>query len=227
MKLTKDTLQLLKNFASINSNLIFEKGNTIYTNSPHMTLIASAQVEETFDVPSDGFGIYNLNEFLTTLTLFNEPELEFQDKSVIVKEGKTSIKYLPVEDVSILSIKTKDKRKDIKVPPANVEFSISQAEVVAFNKAASILGTTDVSFVGDGKNIKIVVHNKKNLSSNKYEHVVGETSDRFSFNVLLDNLKMLPLDYDVALCNGMGKFEAVDRKLSYIFAIEKDSTFAR
>jgi hypothetical protein len=61
MKLSKDTLDVLKNFASINSGMEFKKGNTIRTMSSGKTVLAKASLKDEF--PQD-FCVYDLNQFL-------------------------------------------------------------------------------------------------------------------------------------------------------------------
>ena len=66
MKLSEHTQSVLKNFATINQNLVIKKGKTLMTMSAMKNIIAKAEVEEEFtqDVP-----IYNLNEFLASILL--------------------------------------------------------------------------------------------------------------------------------------------------------------
>ena len=91
MKLSKDTLTLFKNFSTINSNLSLKPGQGITTISAHRNIMAEAHIAESIPVE---FGIYDLNEFLGAMSLFESPDLEFTDKYVTIKEGKNGIRYL-------------------------------------------------------------------------------------------------------------------------------------
>ena len=61
MELSNFTMQVLKNFASINSNIVIHPGNTIMTVAEAKNILVSATVEETFH---QEMGVYDLAEFL-------------------------------------------------------------------------------------------------------------------------------------------------------------------
>ena len=67
MKLSKETLSVLKNFATINGNILIKSGDRLSTISAQKNVMASVSVKETFD---RDFGIYDLNEFLGVYSLF-------------------------------------------------------------------------------------------------------------------------------------------------------------
>ena len=48
MKLSNETRDVLKNFASINSNIVFNGGNEIKTMSEAKNIMSTATVAETF-----------------------------------------------------------------------------------------------------------------------------------------------------------------------------------
>ena len=105
MKLSKETLSVLKNFATINGNILIKTGNRLSTISAQKNVMASTTVSENFD--SD-FGIYDLNEFLGVYSLFaDDPELAFDEKFVTVANGKSKVKYFAA-DPSVLASPTKD-----------------------------------------------------------------------------------------------------------------------
>ena len=58
MKLSNNTISVLKNFASINQNLVIKEGNEITTMSAMKNIVAKAEVEETFTYE---VAIYDLN----------------------------------------------------------------------------------------------------------------------------------------------------------------------
>ena len=74
MKLSDNTKMVLRNFATINQNLVIKEGSELLTMSSMKNIVARAEVEETF--PKE-IAIYDLNEFLTCLSLFKNPNLEF------------------------------------------------------------------------------------------------------------------------------------------------------
>src|SRR5574343_1947384 len=117
MKLSKETLQLLKNYASINPNLLIKEGNKLSTMNIGQTIISEAVVTETFE---STFGIYYLNEFLATMSLFDDPDLEFRGDVAYIKNGNTSIKYVSSEP-ELLTV----PQKEVKFPVANVELNLT------------------------------------------------------------------------------------------------------
>ena len=93
-------------------------------------------------------------------------------------------------------------------------------------KAAAVLQIPDVSLVGNGEVIELTVRDKKNSGSNSYRIQVGETDTVFQFNLKVENLKLVPGDYDVTVSSkNLAKFESHSRPLVYFVAIEPDSTY--
>lgn len=218
MKLSKETLSLVKNFSGISSNLLLKQGNTLNTISAQKNVMASTTVTESF--PQE-FGIYDLNEFLGALTLFEDPELDFQDKYVSIKEGTNSIKFF-ASDPAVLVAPT----KEITFPDPEVEFKLSEKVLSMIQRTASVLRSSDVSIVGDGSKVSVVVGDKKNATANSYEVEVGTTDKSFKVNMKVENLKMLPGDYTVSVSTKkISRFKSSKGDLVYYVAIEADSTF--
>jgi hypothetical protein len=219
MKLSKETVAILKNFATINGNMLIKEGNKLSTISPQKNVMASVTVAETFDTE---FAIYDLNEFLGAFSLFEDPDLTFSDKSVSIKQGSNSIKYYGAEVANI----TVPPAKQIQLPSEDITFSLDAAQLAMINRTASVLHSADVSVVGDGSKIKIVVADKKNASANAYEVSIGDTTATFKVNLKVDNLKMIPGSYDVAISNKkISCFKSSTSDLVYFVAVEADSVF--
>jgi len=217
MKLSKETLGLIKNYASINNNLLFKPGNILSTIAVSNTIMSSCTVAETF--PSE-FGIYDVNEFLAVLSLFEDPDLEFSEKTVTVKQGNSSIKYFAAAPNSIVVPK-----KEIVFPEAEINFKLEANVLAMILKTAPIIKSTDVALLGDGSTINVVVGDKKNATSNAYTYTLGTTTAVFKVNLKIDNLKMVPGDYDVYISSKkISRFKGAG-DLVYYVAIEADSTF--
>lgn len=217
MQLSKETLTILKNFASINSNILIKPGSAFKTISAQKNVLAFADVAETFDTE---FGIYDLNEFLGVLGFFSTPDLDFNDKYVTISEGKSKVKYYAA-DASVLTTPNREI-KDLEIKHS---FKLETKTFADITKAASILGTNDVSFVGADGILSIVVGDKANATGNNWSTVVGESSDDFKVNLKVDNLKLLPYDYNVEIAaKKIAKFSATSSELTYFVAIESDST---
>lgn len=216
MKLSKETITLLKNFATINGNLLIKSGSKLSSISAAKSVYASAKVAETF--PQE-FGIYDLNEFLGALTMINDPEITFDEKFVSIKEGERGFKYFGA-DASVLTAPS----KELKVPPADVEFTLSSDQVNMIMKTSGVLRAQDVTISGNGSKIKVVVGDKKNVTSSSYEEVVGETDAKFVAHMKVDNLKFIPGDYKVELSSRkIARFS--NSFVEYVVSLEADSQF--
>ena len=218
MKLSKETVGLIKNFAGINSNLLLKSGNKLATISTQKNVMSDTVVTESF--PSD-FGIYDLNEFLGAMSLFEDPELEFSDKYVTIKEGGASIKYFAAEIGNLVV-----PQKAIVFPEAEIEFTLTATMLNMIQKTASVLRATDLQIVGDGSKMVIQVGDKKNATGNTYNAQVGSTDKEFKVNLKVENLKMLPGDYLVSISSKkISRFKATSSELVYYVAVEADSVF--
>ena len=218
MKLSKDTVALFKNFAGINSNLLLKQGNKIATISAQKNVMSDTVVTETF--PSD-FGIYDLNEFLGAMSLFDDPELDFSEKFVTIKEGGASIKYFAA-DASVLTA----PQKAITFPEAEIEFTLTSTMLHMIQKTASVLRASDLAIVGGDGKMVIQVGDKKNATGNTYNAQVGSTDKTFKVNLKVENLKMLPGDYLVSISSKkISRFKATSSELVYYVAVEADSSF--
>jgi len=217
MKLSKETVALIKNFAGINSNLLLKSGNKLATISSQKNVMADATVTETFP----DFGIYDLNEFLGAMSLFEDPDLDFQDKYVSIKQGSMNIKFFAA-DSSVLT----SPQKAITFPDAEINFAISASMLSMISRAASVVRASDVSIVGDGSTVTVVVGDKKNATGNSFSESVGTTDKAFKVNLKVENLKMLPGDYNVSVSSKkISRFKSASTDLVYYVAVEADSTF--
>jgi hypothetical protein len=217
MKLSKETVALFKNFAGINSNLLLKSGNKLATISAQKNVMADATVPESFP----DFGIYDLNEFLGAMSLFDDPELEFQNKYVSIKQGSMNIKFFAA-DATVLTA----PQKAITFPEAEINFTVSAAMLSMIQKTASVLRAADVSIIGDGSAITVVVADKKNATGNSFSEPVGTTDKTFKVNLKVENLKMLPGDYEVSISSKkISRFKSPSSDLVYYVAVEADSSF--
>jgi hypothetical protein len=217
MKLSKDTVALFKNFAGINSNLLLKSGNQLSTISAQKNVMADVTVAETFP----DFGIYDLNEFLGAMSLFEDPDLEFSDKYVTISEGGNSIKYFAA-DASVLTA----PQKSITFPESDIDFTLTATMLAMILKTASVLRSADVAVIGDGSTMSIQVGDKKNATGNAYTANLGTTDKTFQVNLKVENLKMLMGDYQVSISSKkISRFTAVSSDLVYYVAVEADSTF--
>ena len=217
MKLSKDTVTLFKNFAAINSNLLLKAGNQLSTISAQKNVMSDVTVVENFP----DFGIYDLNEFLGAMSLFEDPDLDFSDKYVTISEGGNSIKYFAA-DASVLTA----PQKSITFPESDIDFTLTATMLAMILKTASVLRSADVAVIGDGSSMSIQVGDKKNATGNAYTANFGTTDKTFQVNLKVENLKMLLGDYQVSISSKkISRFAAVSSDLVYYVAVEADSSF--
>ena len=219
MKLSDKTLSVLKNFSGINQSILFKEGNKLRTISVMKNILAEATITEDF--PRD-FGIYDLNEFLGAMSIFEDPDLEFGDKVCKITQGNMSIKYYAA-DASVLTAPT----KAITFPEAEINFELSNQMLTMIQRTASVLKSADVSIVGEAGQITVVVGDKKNATGNSFSEPVGTTDKSFKVNLKVENLKMIPGDYSVSVSSKkISRFKSsTNGDLVYYVAVEADSTF--
>ena len=186
MKLSDNTLNVLKNFAGINNSILVKEGNKLRTISVAKNILAEANISEEF--PRD-VAIYDLNQFLNGLSLHSDPDLDFTpDSYITIKEGKRRVKYFYADPQVIVA----PPEKEITLPTEDVCFQLDSTALDKLLKAAAVYQLTDLSAIGENGVVKLVVRDKKNDTSNEYAVVVGETDKDFVFNFRVENIKIIP-----------------------------------
>lgn len=217
MKFSNDTLNVLKSFTTINKSILLTEGNIIKTITPEKTLIAIAEVSDT--IPSQAC-VYDLSRFLSILSLYNEPDVEFGDKYFIISEGKRKTKYV-YADISMIHT---PPEKEITLPSEDVVVNVSEGDLSSVLKAAGVLQFSEVAFVGDGDKCYLKAIDSGNENADDFGVEIGETDDVFKVIIKTDNLKLLPLDYQVTICSkGISEFKG--KGVTYYVAIDSKSTY--
>tara|TARA_B100001093_G_C26537969_1_gene888915 strand:- start:84 stop:749 length:666 start_codon:yes stop_codon:yes gene_type:complete len=221
MKLSDNTLNILKNFAGINNSILVKKGTQLRTISVAKNILAEAQIGEEF--PRD-FAIYDLNQFLNGLGLHQDPEMDFSPDSFLsIREGKRRVKYFYADPNVIIS----PPDKEITLPSEDIRFQLESTSLDKLLKAAAVYQLPDLSAVGGDGVVKLVVRDKKNDTSNEFAVVVGETDKVFSFNFKVENIKIIPGAYDVVVSSKLlSRFSNTNHDLKYYIALEPDSSFS-
>ena len=224
MKINQNTLDILKNFSEINTNILIKPGTELSTISTMRNIFAKATIAEAFD---SEFGIYDLNEFLAVVSSTNKPELKLEDKFMTISaEGsKSKVKYF-YSDPSVIVSPT----KEVNMPEADVSFSLSEANLTQLQKMAAILKTPDLALEGTkGGDVVLKVCDKKNDTSNNFDIVVGEnaTAD-YTFYFKVENMKMISGDYDVSVSSkSISHFKNTKLPIEYWIALEPDSNISK
>jgi len=217
MKINKQTLNTLKNFSDINMSIEVKGGNTLRTVSVQKNILAEAQVETTF--PQD-FAIYEVNRFLGAASLFDDPDFEFGEKSVKIGNNKYSLDYVYCDPSMIVT----PPEKNITVPDPEVRFKLTQDTLSQLLKAGNVLGTPEIVVEG-GSPMKVRAMDTNNDSTDTFHVNLDESSDRtFRFVFKIENLKMVPGDYNVEISSkGIARFS--QNQLQYWIATESSSTY--
>ena len=221
MKVSERTTNLLKNYASINQSIEFREGNILKTVSPLNTILASVEIEEEFP---QTFPIYELNRFLGTLSLFNNPELDFTDNGVNITDDNHKAIYRYCGSSSMFQT---PPDKDITFPDAEVSFKLSQDQFKKTINAANTLGLPEIVVEGNGSEILFVVSDTGNPSSDRFSTKVGTTDKTFCMIFKTENLnKIMEGTYDVSLSSKrISHFKREGDSLQYWIALEQNSTF--
>lgn len=220
MKLSKETISLLKNFASINPNLVITPGSTLKTITEAKSIIASVTVPESFD---QTLGIYDLNEFVAALSLVEDPDVTVDESTVVIAGSNTTVRYR-LADPEILTKPT----KNVTMPPADVKVNLSADVLNKIRKAASVLSHVTVSLRSENGSIALAVVDPKNTAANSYIVDLGvKTSAKFNFDFLLSNLRFVDGDYVLEVSSRLiSKWTATSSDLSYLVALEKSSAYS-
>ena len=217
MKISKNTMNMLKNFSDINMSIEVKAGNTLRTVSVQKNILAEATVDESF--PQD-FAIYELNRFLGASSLFEDPDFEFGPKTVRIGDDKRSIAYVYCDPTMIVT----PPENNINVPDPEVRFRLTQDSLSQVLKAGQVLGTPEISVESDGNQMLMKALDVNNDSSDTFKIDLGANSQTFRFVFKTENFKMIPNDYDVEISSkGIAKFSK--ENLQYWVATESSSTF--
>jgi hypothetical protein len=222
VKISKDTLKILKNYQKINGSLVVKSGNQIKTVSDAKNIFAVARVDEEFP----DFAIYDLNTFLGVVEIFEEPEFEFFDKYLTISAARQETKY-KFSDPTVLTVKLPDK--EITIVDILVEFLLSSTDITIINQFSSKLSLPDLMIKMENNILVAIVCDKSNSATNCHKIVLEQskqfsTSD-FSLEFKIENLKLLSGDYWVQISKQkISKFENQNLDLVYFVALEYDST---
>ena len=219
MKLNDQTVSILKNFSTINQNLVIKEGSEIATMSAMKNIVAKATVEENFPVE---FAIYDLNEFLSALSLFTNPDLDFQENYVVITEAGSkgkSLKYWYSEPSVVTT-----PSKEVTMPSSEVKFPLQSNVLSEVQKAAAVIGAPDMVLEDD----ELRVTDKKNDTANSYSTPLDTESNgaSYKFWFKVENLKLLPGCYDVEVSSKrISHFQNKKLPVRYFIALEPESSY--
>ena len=217
MKLTAETLAILKNYATINQNIQFKQGQTLSTISPQKNILTSAEISE--DIPRT-FAIYDLNRLLGALSLFEKvPDLTLNETQMVIN-GETKYTY---GDPAMLVL---PPEKKLDFPDPEINFKMSKDAYDACIKMAQILSLPELVVHGDGSKIFLVATDTNNTSTDEHRREVGTTDKEFQMVFKIENMKLLSGGYQVGISSkGIAHFAHEHSKLEYWIATEQNSNY--
>ena len=225
MKLSEHTISVLKNFASINQNLVIREGSELQTMSAMKNIVARSGVEENF--PRE-MAIYDLNEFLAALSLFSSPVLEFDEQYVTIKEESNptnSLKYF-YSDPSVVQ----SPSKTITMPSEDITFELSSGDLSKMKRASAVIGAPDMVLENTDEPFKSILNaiDKKNDTANNYSLDISTNGDgQFKFYFKVENLKLMDGSYDVSVSSrNISNFKSKNSDVEYWIALEPESTYS-
>lgn len=217
VKLSQNTIDVLGNYCSINSSIVFRKGNVIRTISNAENILSKYTCEESFP---DDFAIYDLSQFLVGLGLFDSPELDFMGRDfVTIRGGRQSAKYY-FSDPEI-TLKSAPE-KNVKFPGGNIEFDVTSQDLSNLGKASRCYDLPDLTFDTTKGNIRLILKDKENDTTNTFEQNVDGTFDQeYSLNIKYENVRLVLGDYHVKVSDQLiSEWSHKNLDLTYYIALE-------
>lgn len=217
MKLNTRSIQVLKNFASINPSIQFSEGTNLKTISPNKTMMAKAKLEDI--IPST-FAIYDLSRFLGVVSLFEDPEFSIETNMVNITSPGRKVSYTFADPSTIIT----PPDREIVLEDPDVVFELKHENFAEIMKALGVMSFPDFVVVGEDGKIFLRATDTKNPSSDKFDIEVGITDRTFTAVFKTENVKILPSSYTVSLSSkGISHFVSDD--VEYWISLEANSTF--
>lgn len=225
MKISNQTLQVLKNYSSINPNLLVRAGSVISTISANKNIFAKCNVSERF---TDTFAIYDMQQFLGIISIIEDPDFSFGSKSVVISSGSKSIEYMYAAEEMVVSPSESVATK-VAVTNPEITFDLPSQALNEILKATSILQIDAINIVSNGGQVKVVVSDPKNPSSNKFiVDVVGSATSDLNMVFASENLKLINGDYKVNISsNGISSFKNDKLDLEYFVMADTKSNLKK
>lgn len=224
MKLSTETLGILKNFGNINSGIYINPGKVIKTISPYKNILAEAKINEEFFYE---FGIYDLNKFLSVISLHKSPpSFEFYPKyvQIISEDGRSKLDYRFCDKSTIVV----PPDNDLEFPEPEIEFLLDEADFKWVMKTASVLSSPNISVESDGNDIYIKTLDSENDSSHTDSLEISNGNGKIYKMIFKTEalFKLLVGNYKVQISSqGISYFESCDIPLKYYVAVEGNSSY--
>ena len=219
MKISNDTLAVLKNFTQINPSILIREGNRINTMSLDKNLYAEATLPDEFD---EDIPIYDLREFLSTLALFKEPEISVKETELEIK-GERSKCYYELADEQMI----RKPKIFLEIPEDafDISFELKSDDIQQLLKASSSMNLPNIAFCGADGKVVVKAFNSKDETANEFVIEIDDYDGAdFKAVTSLEYLKLINIDYTVSLQHE--KAIQLDSPVTkYIIAMESSSYY--
>lgn len=216
MQISNETIQILKNFAAINSNILIRKGKTLSTISTAKNIFAKADVVEDFP---EEVAVYDLNSLLALLTLMENQSVDFGSKSLTISKDNGKFEYFYASPSVIVAAPDKSIEID-----DHYNFKLTAEDVNMIMKAAAITGAPTITISSDGNEVVLTIGDKKNDTANTYKKKIGTSANVFDCHMAVENFKIVPDAYTVTISKKKAfHFKHETKNLEYFIAMEPDS----
>lgn len=214
MKLSESTLSVLKNFSTINSGVVLQKGKSQKTISPDKSILVEAELED--DIPVQ-FGIYDLPQFLGNVTTLQNPDLSFQDNHVVMNDGQFRLTYYSCSP-NLISVPP-DKKLEMK--NVDVAFGLSSAVIHKLLMLSRMNNFLMVSVIGKDGKLSLRAHADADTSNDVAIEMSDYSGEDFTAKFKTEHIKMVPDDYNVKIAfNAFATFENQKGTLKYYVALQ-------
>jgi hypothetical protein len=226
MKLSDNTIAVLKNFGTINQGILFKKGKTLRTVSTGKNILAKATIPDEI---SHEFGIYDLNEFLSVVSLYkNDLDVEFDSKNLVISglKGRSSMTYRTCEQTMIVA----PPEKELQMPDADISISLSEIDFKWILDTANVLGSPQVAIQSDGTVVNVLTFDATNDSAHTQSLELDvESTGKYKMIFKTENIqKVLSGPYDIKVSSkGIAHFKNTKFPIEYFITTEVGSTFEK
>tara|TARA_Y100000593_G_scaffold72983_1_gene134063 strand:+ start:263 stop:940 length:678 start_codon:yes stop_codon:yes gene_type:complete len=222
MQISKQTLDILKNFSEVNPGILIKPGSKLETISTMKNILVKADIGENFETE---FALYDLPEFLNMASgeVFLGADFTFGDSSISVTKGEAKSRYFYADPSTVTT-----PQKDINFPDPELTFELKQGDIETVKNMSGVLGKFDLVVRSDDTDILLSVLDKKDVGSNTFDLVVGDNVDsqEFIFYFKIENLKLIKGDYKVEISSqGISHFTHNSLPIEYWIALEPDSKY--
>jgi hypothetical protein len=218
MRISNDTITILKNLATINPAIFLSAGSTIKSRAEAGNIHVEVTLEEEFPIDCP---IWDLPSLISMLTLFPEAEVEFGEHSLSISKDDNEFQFYYADSEIVKEVKNKIPKYD-----ALFECRLTVSDIQTINKTAGILKASSISFICDGTKVYLVVGDETVSTKNSYNKLVGECDTRFAYHIDRQSFKLIDDEYKVSVSKSpkFVHFASESMSLDYAIAVKANST---